>query len=100
VERGVRGGWQPAAQQLYRNWLAWIWAHKAQSLRFSPALISAATQPMRVSVPFAARPAAAANDRAPAVVPFVERRRRSDPSGFFSGARDRRTAAQPGRSAP
>jgi homoserine O-succinyltransferase/O-acetyltransferase len=65
--RALRDVWRPAATRIYRNWLALVAARKAQR----------ATQ--------------AAFSGAPA--PFVERRRRNDPSCYFTGARDRRVTA-------
>ncbi len=65
--RGPRDVWRAAAARIYRSWLALIAARKA------------------------CRPAPAAIFGAPA--PFVERRRRNDPSSYFTGARDRRGSA-------
>jgi homoserine O-succinyltransferase len=64
---GLRDVWRPAATRFYRNWLALVAARKAW--RVAPAAFSAAP------------------------APFVERRRRNDPSGHFTGARDRRASA-------
>jgi len=65
---GQRDVWRPAATRIYRNWLALIAARKAR------------------------RVAPAASFASPA--PFVERRRRNDPSGYFTGPRDRRASAR------
>ncbi len=71
LEQGLRAHWRPVADRLYRNWLNEVSARKGRQ----------AAAPARLAA--AGRPAA-----------FVERRRRSDPSGFFTGARDRRVAAR------
>jgi homoserine O-succinyltransferase len=68
LEQSLRAGWRAAAQRLYANWLAEVVALKRW------------------------RPAAAVAGGYPAS--FVERRRRSDPSGYFTGARDRRARAR------
>jgi homoserine O-succinyltransferase len=67
LEQGLRARWRPAAERLYANWLAQVVALKA------------GTAARSVS---AERPA------------FVDRRRRSDPSGHFTGSRDRRVPAR------
>jgi homoserine O-succinyltransferase len=65
LERSLRAHWRPAAERLYANWLAEVIARKSRH----------------------AGVAAAPAGRAAA---FTERRRRSDPSGYFTGPRDRR----------
>ena len=80
AERGLRAGWRAPAERLYRNWLIQVATRKARRLE-SPA----------VAVLPSPRPAAA---RLAARTPFVERRRRNDPSGFYAGKRDRRVSAQ------
>jgi homoserine O-succinyltransferase/O-acetyltransferase len=74
LEQSLRAGWRQAAERLYANWLGEVAARKSRQAA-APARIAATAG--------AGRPAA-----------FVERRRRSDPSGFFTGARDRRVAAR------
>ncbi|HUI94255.1 MAG TPA: homoserine O-succinyltransferase [Xanthobacteraceae bacterium] len=63
--RELREAWRPAATRIYRNWLALVAARKAR--RLAPAAFAPA--------------------------PFVERRRRNDPSCYFVGTRDRRAPA-------
>jgi homoserine O-succinyltransferase/O-acetyltransferase len=82
AERGIRNVWRPAAGRIYRNWLARIAAQKFRPLEVRDL---AARQPIP----------AAANHVGLRRAPFIERRRADDPSGLFTGARDRRVAAQP-----
>jgi homoserine O-succinyltransferase len=72
LEHSLRARWRPAAERLYANWLTEVVALKSQQA--GQRIASAVT---------AGRPAA-----------FVERRRRGDPSGYFTGARDRRMPAR------
>jgi homoserine O-succinyltransferase len=88
AERGLRAGWRPAAERLYRNWLVHLSARKAE--RVAAADVAARVIPARASHVSAL----AANAPAHVLAPFVERRRRNDPTGFFTGARDRRVSAQ------
>jgi homoserine O-succinyltransferase len=70
LEQGLRAGWRPAAERLYGNWLREVTARRSRQAALPARIMAAAA---------AGRPAA-----------FVERRRRNDPSGFFTGPRDRR----------
>jgi homoserine O-succinyltransferase len=74
LEQGLRARWRPAAQRLYANWLSEVMARKSRHLGVAA---------RDASVVATGRPAA-----------FTERRRRSDPSGYFSGPRDRRLPAR------
>jgi homoserine O-succinyltransferase len=78
ADRRVRAPWRPAAERVYRNWLTAVAARKAER-RAPPA----------VAVLAAHRTAARIAGR----TPFVERRRRHDPSSRYAGERDRRVAA-------
>lgn len=69
LEQGLRARWRPAAECLYANWLSELVGHKTRQAATGPG----------ASVAPAGRPTF-----------FVERRRRNDPSGRFTGARDRR----------
>jgi homoserine O-succinyltransferase len=73
LEQSLRAHWRPTAQRLYGNWLTEVMARKSR----------------RAGV--AARDASAVPAGHPAA--FTERRRRSDPSGYFTGPRDRRMPA-------
>lgn len=73
LEQGLRARWRAAAERLFGNWLSQVTARKG-----------------RHDVASVRSPSAAAGR--PAV--FIERRRRNDPSGYFTGARDRRTPAR------
>jgi homoserine O-succinyltransferase len=68
LEQSLRARWRPAAERLYGNWLSQVMARKGRH----------------------AGMAATAGGQAA----FVERRRRNDPSGYFTGARDRRMPAR------
>jgi homoserine O-succinyltransferase len=72
LEQSLRARWRPAAERLYANWLTEVVALKSQQA--------------------GARNASAATVGRPAA--FAERRRRSDPSGHFTGTRDRRMPAR------
>jgi len=74
VEQSLRAHWRPAAERLYANWLAEVTALKSRR---------AGAVARDASAALATRPAA-----------FAERRRRSDPSGYFTGPRDRRVPAR------
>jgi len=71
LEQSLSARWRPAAERLYANWLSQVVALKSRRV---------AAAPMQAA-------SAAAAGRSPN---FVERRRRSDPSGYFTGLRDRR----------
>jgi len=92
AEHSLTNGWRPSAALIYRNWLAHISAQKA-----GRATAGAVAGARRISnTPRVPRPAAnlpsggAGTGRAP----LIERRRSSDSSGLYSGARDRRVSAQ------
>jgi homoserine O-succinyltransferase len=70
LEQSLRARWRPAAERLYANWLTDVVARKS-----------------RHAAAAARNASAAPVDRPPA---FAERRRRTDPSGHFTGPRDRR----------
>jgi homoserine O-succinyltransferase len=74
LEQGLRARWRPASERLYGNWLAQVMALKSRRAGAAAQSASAVT-----------------GGRSWA---FVERRRRSDPSGHFTGARDRRMPAR------
>jgi homoserine O-succinyltransferase len=90
AEGGLTNVWRPSAACIYRNWLAHISAHKAAR--------STAGTPRSATAPRISSGAAAASlqsgDQAVRRAPFIERRRSNDSSGLYSGARDRRMAAQ------
>jgi len=71
LEQSLRARWRQAAERLYANWLTQVMALKGRHAGVA-------------AVGSAAGRAAA----------FVERRRRNDPSGYFTGARDRRMPAR------
>jgi homoserine O-succinyltransferase/O-acetyltransferase len=85
AERGVRAGWRPAAERLFRNWLVEVAARKVRRLDASDLAVRSTRQ----------ADLAVANSAGAAVVPLVERRRRNDPTGLFNGPRNRRAATQP-----
>jgi homoserine O-succinyltransferase len=72
LEQSLRARWRPAAERLYASWLGQVMTLTSQQDGTRSVL-------------------AATADRATA---FVERRRRSDPSGYFTGPRDRRIPAR------
>ena len=72
LEQSLRARWRPAAERLYANWLGQVVTLKSQQVGTRSA-------------------SAVTGSRSTA---FVERRRRSDPSGYFTGARDRRMPAR------
>jgi homoserine O-succinyltransferase len=74
LERSLRARWRPAAERLYGNWLGHVMALKNRPAGAAARSASAVTT---------GRPAA-----------FVERRRRHDRSGYFTGPRDRRMPAR------
>jgi homoserine O-succinyltransferase len=75
LEQSLRVHWRPAAERLYASWLAEVMARRSRH--------AGAAAARGASAGTAGRPPG-----------FVERRRRKDPSGYFTGARDRRMPAR------
>jgi len=82
AEQGARHGWRDSAAQIYRNWLAFLAAQKAERAD------RRAVAPPRARRPDALR--AADHPR----VSYIDRRRASDSPAAFGGARDRRVPGQ------